>query len=201
MSALPHVAGTVLPASPCSPIAFVVNGTESNSGDIAVACADGSGFSRLTDGAASDDLPAWSPDGAYIAFARAEQGPSQIYVMEADGSRLRQVTSDYSNAFPIWLPGGQEIAFESTDNDGLWWWRAIQADGSGATRQLTEPSYDWFFQTQRWSPDGLRVAYMSLNEQQARNDGSSQIHIRDADGTHDAALNADVWANVNPLWS
>ncbi len=45
------------------------------------------------------------------------------------------------------------------------------------------------------------IAYMSLVEQQQRNDGSSQIHIKNADGSSDIALTNDVWANINPVWS
>lgn len=42
---------------------------------------------------------------------------------------------------------------------------------------------------------------MSLVEQEQRNDGSSQIHIKNTDGSNDIALTNDVWANVNPVWS
>ena len=67
--------------------------------------------------------------------------------------------------------------------------------------QLSEPSYDFFYQTPAWSPDGRFVAYMSLEEQKERNDGSSQIHMRSMDGSYDVALTHDIWANIRPAWS
>jgi TolB protein len=42
---------------------------------------------------------------------------------------------------------------------------------------------------------------MSLVEQQSRNDGASQIHIKSIDGSHDIALTHDTWANISPIWS
>jgi Tol biopolymer transport system component len=42
---------------------------------------------------------------------------------------------------------------------------------------------------------------MSLTEQQLRNDGSSQIHVKNLDGTNDMAVTHNTWANIRPLWS
>jgi Tol biopolymer transport system component len=46
--------------------------------------------------------PAWSPDGQEIAFARG----GDIYVMRADGTRLRNVTrtSRFGEGAPDWQP-------------------------------------------------------------------------------------------------
>ena len=41
---------------------------------------------RLTNNAAFDIEPSWSPDGTKIAFASDRDGNSEIYVMNADGS-------------------------------------------------------------------------------------------------------------------
>ena len=42
---------------------------------------------------------------------------------------------------------------------------------------------------------------MSLVEQKQRNDGSSQIHVKNVDGSNDTGLTSDIWANMNPVWS
>src|SRR3989442_9007113 len=60
--------------------------------------ADGSGITRLTNGATGADLgPAWSPDGRRIAFARfttdsPSSGTYDIYTMNADGSGVTRLT-------------------------------------------------------------------------------------------------------------
>lgn len=168
--------------------------------DIFSVCPDGSRLEQLTDDPALDGHPAWSPDGTKIAFASERSGKNQIFLMNADGSDPVQLTEAYSNSWPIWLPNGKEIAFQTTDGQGLWWWRVLDLE-SHQTRQLTEPSYDHFFQRMAWSPDGEKIAYMSLKEQQERNDNSSQIHVRGVDGSGDVALTHDIWANIHPIWS
>ena len=50
----------------------------------------------------------WSPDGSRLAFW-SEDG--QIFVINADGSGLRQVTRDGDNRWPAWSPDGSRIAF------------------------------------------------------------------------------------------
>lgn len=60
---------------------------------------------RLTDGPASNESPSFSPDGRRIAFARTlgnGPGRTQIFVMDADGGNLRQVTSQGNNWAPAW---------------------------------------------------------------------------------------------------
>lgn len=182
----------------CKKIAFVVFG-EIHS-DIFTVCPDGSNLLQITTDPYDDLYPAWSPDGIKIAFASLQNGNSQIYVMEGDGSKPTQLTSDYANDYPIWLSNGNQIAFRTTDTKGLWWWRIIDLQ-SNQISELTDPSYDFFFQTPAWSPDGQHLAYMSLVEQKQRNDGSSQIHVKNVDGTNDIALTSDIWANINPVWS
>jgi TolB protein len=75
--------------------------------------ADGTHVRQLTDNAAYDGNPRWSPDGApgggFIVFSsdRAETGHWEVYVMNADGSNVRRVTNTPSNATainPVWRP-------------------------------------------------------------------------------------------------
>jgi Tol biopolymer transport system component len=184
--------------SPCKKIVFVL-GKEDYT-DIYSICPDGSNLIKLTDSTSVNNSPAWSPGGERIAFSSARNGIYQIFVMNANGSNKIQLTSDYQSDHPVWLPDGEQIAFRTTDTKGLWWWRIIDIE----TKEITvfsEPSYDFFFQTPAWSPDGQRIAYMSLVEQEQRNDGSSQIHVKNVDGSNDVALTNDIWANINPIWS
>jgi Tol biopolymer transport system component len=68
--------------------------------------ADGSGPTRLTNNAAGDSSPAWSPDGAKIAFHSDRGGNYQIYVMNADGSGETNLTHNNSgfDGYPAWSP-------------------------------------------------------------------------------------------------
>ena len=60
----------------------------------------------------------WSPDGSRLAFWMTTPGensesdfPAQIYVVNADGSGLRQLTDEGDNRWPSWSPDGTRIAF------------------------------------------------------------------------------------------
>jgi Tol biopolymer transport system component len=82
-----------------------------HNGEIYVMDADGSHQTRVTDDPGDDSWPTWSPDGTRIAFAglRDVQGgvdaPDEnyeIYVVDADGSDLLQITD---NVAWDWQPG------------------------------------------------------------------------------------------------
>jgi TolB protein len=62
--------------------------------------------------------PAWSPDGTQIAFEHLGDGdfqPAQIFVMRADGSNPRVLTTPpngarYAESDPAWSPDGSSVA-------------------------------------------------------------------------------------------
>lgn len=185
----------------CEKIAFVkADYSLSINQDIYTACGDGSQISKLTDDPAVDVMPSWSPDAEQIAFSSNRTGTSQIYMMNKNGSGQKQITYDNSNDWPVWLPDSKSIAFRTTNGNGLWWWRSINLENS-VIQNLTEPSYDFFYQKLAWSPDGKQIAYMSMEEQKSRNDGSSQIHIRTIQDNSGKTLTENIWANILPVWS
>ena len=197
----PQPSPTVTPTTvgDCKKIALVI--TDGANADIHTVCPDGSNLVNITNEWLNDTDPAWSPDGKRIAFASTRGGgSSQIYIMDADGKYPQRLTEDNENDLPIWLPNGTQVAFRTHDGNSAWWWRIYDLQTHEITR-YSVPSYDFFFQTPAWSPDGQYLAYMSLVEQQERNDGSSQIHIKNLVDGSDAALTNDVWANIKPAWS
>jgi len=61
---------------------------------------------KLTENEALDAEPAWSPDSGWIAFVSDRDSlESDIYVMSADGSDVRRLTTDPAkDSFPTWAP-------------------------------------------------------------------------------------------------
>lgn len=115
--------GTAFDCSPAaapdgSAVAFVDLGAP-NSFHIAIMRPDGSGQALLTQRPAWDSFPSWSPDRKRIVFARDPDsdphwtvlpvgGPhaSSLWMMNADGTGLRQLTSNaFSDADPVFRPG------------------------------------------------------------------------------------------------
>ena len=80
--------------------------------------------------------PTWSPDGNIIAFASDRDGDLEIFVMNADGTEIRQLTDNVVDSAPEGSPDGELIAFVS-DRDGDLEIFVMNADGT-AVRQLTD---------------------------------------------------------------
>ncbi|MFW6116209.1 MAG: TolB family protein, partial [bacterium] len=60
---------------------------------------------------------AWSPSGEQIAFSSDRDGNYEIYVMNADGSDQRRLTSSPGTDWgATWSPDGARIAFASDRN-------------------------------------------------------------------------------------
>jgi TolB protein len=59
----------------------------------------------VTNDIADDQNPAWSPDGALIAFDSDRSGDRQVYVIRPDGTALREVTTGPgTHQGPAWRP-------------------------------------------------------------------------------------------------
>lgn len=56
----------------------------------------------ITDGAGTNESPAFSPNGRHIAFSSSRLGKTQIFTIARDGRGLRQITRTGNNTFPNW---------------------------------------------------------------------------------------------------
>ena len=66
--------------------------------------ADGTDVINLTRHPSEDRIPAWSPDGNWIAFMSTREGNWNIYIMEANGENQTRVTHHPGvDSSPIWV--------------------------------------------------------------------------------------------------
>lgn len=59
-------------------------------------------YVQLTHGEGRNENPSWAPDGRHLVFASNRSGKSQIYTMLADGTQLKQLTTQGDNRSPVW---------------------------------------------------------------------------------------------------
>ncbi|MDZ4796968.1 MAG: DPP IV N-terminal domain-containing protein [Bryobacteraceae bacterium] len=57
---------------------------------------------QLTHGAGRNENPTWAPDGKHIVFSRRVGRTQQLYSMLADGSQVKQLTTQGENTMPVW---------------------------------------------------------------------------------------------------
>lgn len=157
--------------------------------------ADGSDERRVSpDGYGSNDTePTWSPDGGQIAFAstRPFNDSWHVWVMNADGSGLRQVTEEFSTG-PAWSPDGTQIAYLGSGG-GI---SVVNADGSDA-HQVTFPPAGYLDERPSWSPDGTQLAF----PRRLTFGNDPQLYAIDADGSNERQLTTTEGASRFPSWS
>ena len=151
----------------------------------------------LLSGVVSINVHAEAPADGRIAFTSNRDGNWNIYVMDAHGSHLRQVTNLLGDErYPSWSPDGRRIAFSShfhPDGRSHTDIYAVDADG-GNLRKLTNDPPVWGL-SPSWSPDGQQIAFASTR------DGNYEIYVMDADAANLRRLTNRPTAEWCPVWS
>jgi Tol biopolymer transport system component len=148
----------------------------------------GSTPERITTSTGSSD-PAYSPDGAKVAFVGGGALGQDIFVMNADGTGRKQVTNTgAADRQPAWSSDGKKIAFvansssiDGQTDDEIW---TINADGSGRTQLTNNTQLD---EQPAWSPDGTRIAFVSTRT----GDNNRNIYVMNADGSIQTDITQD----------
>jgi TolB protein len=166
--------------------------------DLYTADIDGDHVRRVTSELGYDGGAFFSPDGKMICFranhpetaeeqtaykdllAKNLVKPSkmELYVMNADGSNKRQVTSNgAANFCPFFTPDGKRLIFSSNMSDpkgrnfDLY---LINLDGTGLEKVTTDPSFDGF---PMFSPDSKKIVWAS--NRNARTRGETNVFAAD----------------------
>ena len=125
----------------------------------------------LTKHDAGDQRPRWSPDGTKILFESNRDGDWEIFVMDADGENLKQLTdNDETDRNAEWSKSS--IVFESK-RDGNWEIYGMELDGNNQTNLTNDPGKD---ANPLLSPNGQKVLFES------RRDKNTELYLMDADG-------------------
>jgi TolB protein len=169
------------------------------SGDIWVMHADGSGRHQVTNAGGHDFDPSLSPDGRRVVFRTSRghytpdtsgTGAEGIFVADVDGSHEREIQPRRGGLFPAWSPYGHRIALTTLHTDGTETIVTLAPDGSHIhdTGVAGECS--------TWSPDSTRIAYCHHGP-----DGNFDVWVMDADGHHWRRLTRTAGRDYPGPWS
>ena len=82
--------------------------------DLWLLSSEGGRAERLTAGVGEVRYPRFSPDGTQLAFVGQEEGPSEVYVMPADGDFAKRLTFQAASCRVLgWSPNGEDILYAS----------------------------------------------------------------------------------------
>ena len=169
---------------------------------------DGSGIVKLTHSDDVSDAAEWSPDGSQIAFGsdrRTGAWRREIYVMDADGTNVRRVSTlpekaEFDTA-PRFSPDGRRLVFTRYITENLPIRAAlftVRVVDGGGLKQLTP--WGNGAGDADWSPDGTKIVF------EASPDATSygEIFTIDADGQQLTNLTDNERSgggSSDPVWS
>lgn len=169
---------------------LVCHGYDSGSGDVFQLSLDGA-MAPLTRGEGSDYKPSMMPGAGWLAFSRADEGPSHIVMKPPDGGEEVALTSgDGDDRWPTWTASGTELLFHRLVDDGV----AVRAldrrtgavtEIAGAGERPRQASFD---------PSATRVVYA------VRDGGRERLRVREIGGPA-RALDTGPAAASFPRWS
>ncbi len=142
-----------------------------------------------------DNEPRWSPDGSKVVFYSLRSGNDDVWVMDADGSNMVNLTIPDTSAdrYPSWSPDGQHIIFNSDrDHYRLEVYR-MTATGDSITRLTNNTFLDL---RPEYSPDGQHFVI------QSKPAGSHyEICVYESDGSSFVNIGAPgVYWDYQPSW-
>jgi Tol biopolymer transport system component len=157
--------------------------------EIRIIQADGTGERPLVAGS----FPAWSRDGAWIAF-RGVDGVD-LALIRPDGSGLMPMRLENAEC-PVWSPDGRRLLYcRNADASGAvsddWNVWVMNTDGTDRRQLTTDPARDYPI---AWSSDGARILFSSDRS------GRMASYVMDADGTHVARVTEAADLSTANVW-
>lgn len=157
--------------------------------DLWIVRPDGSGATMLLREAEGG---IWSPDGNHIAFIESKEGGG-VWMMNADGSDLHELTDEYGAEHLLWAPDGRSIMFAEPSGKGIY---SIDVPTGDVTQFVAGP-----FWSPSFSPDGQRLVLVKRTNPGTARENRSELFVVDIDGSDLRQLTSDGGYYGSAAWS
>ena len=152
-------------------------------GDIWIAGEDGSNPARLTDNAARETYPKFSPDGKWVAFSSNRYGNNDIFIVSVTGGIPRRLTFHTGNDEVVgWARDSQRVIFRSGRGEGAFPSVATLFEISVNGGQEQGLPVDWGYWAS-YSPDGKSLVFnrhpSSWSRRHQRGSATADLWIAD----------------------
>jgi Tol biopolymer transport system component len=140
---------------------------------------DATNQTNITNNAAIDHSPNYSPDGSKIVFSTNRDGNYEIYRMNEDGtSPVRLTNNPASETSPTYSPDVNSIVFVS-NRDGNEELYKMNADGTNQVRLTNNTTQE---RVPKFSPDGQKIVFVTAPA--SGSNFTNQLWVMNADGTN-----------------
>jgi Tol biopolymer transport system component len=169
--------------------------------DIFEANLDGTGLKRLTDSPGYDAEGSYAPDGRHIVFCSQRQGDLELYVMDADGKNVRQLTHAPGcyNGGPFFSPDGKRVIFRADrKKKDFLQIHVINANGSGERALTDNEGVNW---GPYWYKDSKHIVYAAADHSNPRARPNYDLWWMNVDTGKKTRLTYAPAADVLPVFS
>ncbi|HEY2860819.1 MAG TPA: translocation protein TolB [Terracidiphilus sp.] len=146
----------------------------------------------------NNQSPAWSADGAKVAFSSGRTGDPEIWVSDANGGNLHKLTSFRGpDVSPTWNPRTNAQLAWVSGRTGLPQIYVMDQDGANIQR-LTDGGYAI---SPNWAPNGAMLTFSWDRKYGPGAPGGYDIYVMDIASKRWQQLTHDSGVNDFPCWS
>lgn len=162
---------------------------------------DGTNMKLLTDAPDYNAEGSYSSDGKHIVFCSKRDGHLNLYIMDADGSNVRQLTKtkDCYNGGPFFSPDGKRVIFRADrDKKDALQLYVINSDGTGERQLTNNDGVNW---CPYWHPNNKHIIYAGADHSNPKARPNYDLHLMNVETKATKRVTYAPGADVLPVFS